>query len=451
MAELTVRRTGMQVGDIVSTEQGPLVVQRHGAGSAERSTLIGVVQESVSQGKWKVLFTGETESRVMDKRNLRLEESCGTIAEDRGAATGVPAEAASSEEIAAAALLEASTGQGHSISNAGEEIAFNLDREERCDGDAGFDAADLVDLDGTPCQHAKKRREADLEMAAHAGKKYTTSGSMPGIVWTVEKDPIVLDDFKEHSEVFKKLHVPSVDHLLGDAGTEKGWNVLLVALFLLFLPGSISILSKKMGAALAKNYSRRIVRATWNDAKFITFLALVIGGTCCGVVGAKNFFASCHAPERRMFEPAPPGFENYMGRSLFGQCLACLKYLYADQTGWATNPWETFLPCVRAFNENRARHCIGGMVFNLDESMSSHRPRTTKHGRTLHGTPDMPNISFIERKPKPFGTELKCMVEAAAGIMMMLLPMMGKVRARLYCVFMSGGAALTLSYVHNYR
>ena len=88
MAELTKRRVGMQIGDIVTATLGPLVAQRQGAGSKERSTLIGVVKESVSQGKWMVLFTGESEPREMDKRNLRLEQSRGTIVEDRGDAAG---------------------------------------------------------------------------------------------------------------------------------------------------------------------------------------------------------------------------------------------------------------------------------------------------------------------------------------------------------------------------
>ena len=142
MAELTVRRDGMQVGDIVSTDQGPLVAQRHGAGSTERRTLIGVVKESVSQGKWKVLFTGETESRVMDEQHLRLEESRGTIVEDRGVGNAAAAVVSPAAHIAAAALLEASTGAGTATNTAGQENAYDLRRETRDTGDASGESAE---------------------------------------------------------------------------------------------------------------------------------------------------------------------------------------------------------------------------------------------------------------------------------------------------------------------
>ena len=48
------------------------------------------------------------------------------------------------------------------------------------------------------------------------------------------------------------------------------------------------------------------------------------------------------------------------------------------------------------------------MTKTLDESMSAFRPQKTKTG-------NLPNISFILRKPKSLGTELKTVASTSAN------------------------------------
>ena len=55
---------------------------------------------------------------------------------------------------------------------------------------------------------------------------------------------------------------------------------------------------------------------------------------------------------------------------------------------------------VQGFNNNRRRTVAASRVKTLDESMSPYRPQTRKTG-------NLPNISYIMRKPEPLGTELK--------------------------------------------
>ena len=64
------------------------------------------------------------------------------------------------------------------------------------------------------------------------------------------------------------------------------------------------------------------------------------------------------------------------------------------------NKWWRVGYLVNGFNDNRRTTVAASRVKTLDESMSAFRPQTKKTG-------NLPNISFILRKPEPLGTELK--------------------------------------------
>ena len=66
---------------------------------------------------------------------------------------------------------------------------------------------------------------------------------------------------------------------------------------------------------------------------------------------------------------------------------------------------------VTGINYKRRRYLAAGQWKVLDELMSQYRPRTRKTG-------NLPNISYILRKPKPLGTEFKCVACAKTGIML---------------------------------
>ena len=65
-----------------------------------------------------------------------------------------------------------------------------------------------------------------------------------------------------------------------------------------------------------------------------------------------------------------------------------------------TNKWWRVGVLVDGFNKNRSETVAASRIKTLDESMSAFRPQTRKTG-------NLPNISFILRKPEPLGTELK--------------------------------------------
>lgn len=101
---------------------------------------------------------------------------------------------------------------------------------------------------------------------------------------------------------------------------------------------------------------------------------------------------------------------RYMSHSRFETIRHLVKYSKADVDAAVHDPWAMFRLMVQDFNANRQRVVGLGLMQVLDESMSNWQPRKDKLG-------GLPNISFIKRKPKPLGTEFKCITDAASGIM----------------------------------
>ena len=72
------------------------------------------------------------------------------------------------------------------------------------------------------------------------------------------------------------------------------------------------------------------------------------------------------------------------------------------------NKWWRMGYLIHGFNENRNRTVAASRVLTLDESMSAFRPQTSKTG-------NLPNISFILRKPEDLGTELKAVASTSCN------------------------------------
>ena len=64
------------------------------------------------------------------------------------------------------------------------------------------------------------------------------------------------------------------------------------------------------------------------------------------------------------------------------------------------DPWFPVSKLINDLNENRRRLVASSSTKLLDETMSAWKPRKDKTG-------GLPNISFIQRKPEPLGTEFK--------------------------------------------
>lgn len=106
----------------------------------------------------------------------------------------------------------------------------------------------------------------------------------------------------------------------------------------------------------------------------------------------------------------------------------------------ASDPWWRFALYGEIFNKQQLEQISFELWDLADETMSALRQRTTK-------TRGLPNISFIIRKPKPLGTELKDTICKKVGRATKSLELQkGKIpmRQRKYCSGMGATVACTL-------
>ena len=109
-----------------------------------------------------------------------------------------------------------------------------------------------------------------------------------------------------------------------------------------------------------------------------------------------------------------PNFSPWMMHCRFEKIRRHVVYSKADLTRVLCDPWSWFRPVVADFNVKHRAMMHRGLVLVLDESMSAFRPRKDKFG-------GLPNLSSIARiKPKPLGTEFKCVADATTGVMLHL-------------------------------
>ena len=85
-----------------------------------------------------------------------------------------------------------------------------------------------------------------------------------------------------------------------------------------------------------------------------------------------------------------------------------------------TDAWAEFRWLLDGFNEVRKSeiHCSGKL--NPDEAMFSWKGKS--------GVGGIPHLSFVKRKPKPLGLELKCVADAEIGVMLFMEIQEGAVR-----------------------
>ena len=73
--------------------------------------------------------------------------------------------------------------------------------------------------------------------------------------------------------------------------------------------------------------------------------------------------------------------------------------MYEDETLKENDEWCKFQPAVDEFNWIRSNRVLSAFWMIVDETMSAWRPRISPTG-------NLPNISYIFRKPEPLGEPL---------------------------------------------
>ena len=111
---------------------------------------------------------------------------------------------------------------------------------------------------------------------------------------------------------------------------------------------------------------------------------------------------------------------NIISSNRFKQIRKVFPFAFHDKQAMERgDPWYPLMGMINGFNNSRKTYVAASAIKTLDESMSGWKPRTTALG-------DLPNISFVIRKPVPLGTEFKNIACTATKIMLYLEVQRGK-------------------------
>ena len=104
-----------------------------------------------------------------------------------------------------------------------------------------------------------------------------------------------------------------------------------------------------------------------------------------------------------------PDFGRQLSRDRFQRVLRYwARGIPADRDKLKLNPWAVIDPWVKGFNAARLREIKIGSCLTPDEMMFEWKGKS--------GFGGLPHMSYIKRKPKPLGTELKSVCEGTMGI-----------------------------------
>jgi len=143
--------------------------------------------------------------------------------------------------------------------------------------------------------------------------------------------------------------------------------------------------------------------------EYVVWHGLFLAATVCVQRGRDLWDATEDMPRFRTH----PVFAKFMKRHRFFLIKSCILAAFRDEPNKEVDKWWEIRPLVDSFNENCRRNIVMSEVQIPYEAMSAFQPRTTPKA-------DLPHVSFVERKPKPLGTEFKCVADGGSGVMRFL-------------------------------
>ena len=269
------------------------------------------------------------------------------------------------------------------------------------EGDEGQEAAAAQAESQEPLSHSQRFAAAKAEIAARLGEVVTIQvSSSSHVTWKVvaesepsrpvqQREQIGLSGFDLRDEK--------------DGGLPRATIIGHMFLHLMFINWRES-LQVMNNAILQWNEKRKLIapapgfrqgRTTrlFSEEEFLTALALLIGSVGFGGKLWTDGDEDCHWDS---IVP-PAAFETHMKHYRFKSFRQFLPFIFhCPQLREKQDPWWQFAKAISDFNRRRREVLVSSTTKILDESMSAYRPRTTKTG-------NLPNISFILRKPEPLG------------------------------------------------
>ena len=148
---------------------------------------------------------------------------------------------------------------------------------------------------------------------------------------------------------------------------------------------------------------------TLTKGELVVFEGLILAATLVPQIGRALFTPPTRTPRFTRH----PDFDKIMTKARFESIKRSILAPCADHESAGEDPWWEIRSLITAFNKNRLVNIVRSEVLVPDELVSPYQPRTTPAG-------DLDHLSFVERKPKKLGTELKCVADGKHGVMLFL-------------------------------
>ena len=286
-----------------------------------------------------------------------------------------------------------------------------------------YDETRIQELNGD--RYGQKRLEVEREKEELIGTSIVVSGQSWKVIGDVESDDISFEDFLEQGvrsdtldfESLPKRFRRNIEILrqhgrsprrsprlnVGERDETKAIHHLFLTLYPVDWKKSLQRLNK---AIKIENPNTRTKIKSVSENEYWKFIGLLL---LCAVqkIGVEPLFKGKETQ----------GIVEHFNGSKF-MTHTRFKFikrfwmrqfeLDVDNEYKERNKWWKVGHLVQGFNNNRAKTVAASRVKTFDESMSPYKPQSSKTG-------NLPNISFILRKPEPLGTELKTVASTGSN------------------------------------
>ncbi len=264
-----------------------------------------------------------------------------------------------------------------------------------------FDDSDDEDFIPQNNQRTQNTIEWSEYLNKFIGKKVTVDDNTWDVVGSSEGDVLkwtgegggVVDKSKWTDDIKQGMNPKISDD--GDSTSKKSSANLLDS-FLKFYPGNIKKHVEKVNAKIRSDCHHSLI----SEHEWMTFWGLILAATNFVARGA-NLWATTK-PDGSC-SGIPEFFREMMPLDRFQVIKKRCLYAFAGED--EDDPWNPIRGLINDFNKNRLDSLLASCIVVLDESMSPFCPQTTKNGIGLGM--EIPHLSFVPRKPKPLGHELK--------------------------------------------
>ena len=301
-----------------------------------------------------------------------------------------------------------------------EEEADDDEEEEEADEHLPESQGSIQDNDPEPDlnTYEERLREARERVKILEGTQVVTRTKTPRceIVWKVVEKHEVYCPVTPSTHLGLRAEEMEAIIESNDSNDCIAAEIFLRLMFGDKLDNKVTIMNCAVNDFNAQSNRTRPIKL-FTKSEFLKGFTLLIGAACYAANGEALWKKTANW-DFLTLEPTAD-FYKFMCDYRFREFRDFLPSLYKSPNLKDSDPWWEFVAAVDEFNLNRLKCLDPSNHLCIDELMSAWRPRTTATG-------GLPNITHIPRKPKPLGTEFKCVACSQTGCMLYLEIQRGK-------------------------